>query len=137
LHVRLILKLGHPTLHARAAAVEDPRAAEVAALVQDLRDTLEAIQGNGIAAPQIGVSLRVLLIAIPPGRLPECETFRPVPWQAMVNPVVTSVTEDIRPIGLERCLSIPGLHGAVPRPTAIRLRATTPEGDVLDFIARG
>ena len=137
LPARPILTLGHPTLLARAAMVPDPRSPAVAALVQDLRDTLEAVKGNGIAAPQIGVSLRVLLYAIPPGRLPECEHFPAVPWTALVNPEVTPLTAEIRPIGVERCLSIPGLHGVVPRPTAIQVRATTPAGEALDFVARG
>ncbi len=137
LPTRPILKLGHPTLLARAAVVEDPAAPEITALVADLRDTLDSVRGNGIAAPQIGVSLRVLLYAIPRSRLPECESFRPEPWRALVNPVIEPLTEDVRPIGLERCLSIPGLHGAVPRPTAIRVRATTPEGEALDYVARG
>jgi peptide deformylase len=133
--VRPILKAGHPLLLARAAAVADGRAA--AALVADLRDTLDSLGGNGIAAPQIGVSLRVLLYAIPRSRLPECDAFPPVPWRALVNPVVEPITAECRPIGLERCLSIPGLHGAVPRPTAIRVRAGTPQGEALDFVARG
>jgi peptide deformylase len=130
--------MGHPTLLARAAEVADPCAPAVAALVADLRDTLEAIGGNGIAAPQIGVGLRVLLYAIPRARLPECETFRPLPWRALVNPVVTPLPDaGMRPIGLERCLSIPGLHGAVPRHTAIRVQALAPGGEKLDFVARG
>lgn len=132
---RPILRLGHPTLLARAAPAEHGPA--LAALVRDLRDTLESIGGNGIAAPQIGVSLRVLLYAIPRARLPECDAFPPVPWRALVNPVLEPLTAECRPMGLEKCLSIPGLHGAVPRPTAIRVRATTPEGAALDFTARG
>ncbi len=137
LPARPILKLGHPTLLARAAAVPNPRAPEIAALVGDLHDTLDLVGGNGIAAPQIGVSLRVLLYAIPLGRLPECESFRPVPWRALVNPEIEPVTGEIHAVGVERCLSIPGLHGAVPRPTVIRVRATTPQGEALDFVARG
>jgi len=137
LPTRSILKLGHPTLLARAAEVPDPRAPAVAALVRDLHDTLDALGGNGIAAPQIGVSLRVLLYAIPRSRLPECESFQAVPWTALVNPEIIPLTEEIRTIGVERCLSIPGLHGAVPRPTAIRVQATTPEGEALGFVARG
>lgn len=135
--VRPILKLGHPVLREVAVPVEDPAAAEVAALLQDMRDTLDAVRGNGIAAPQIGVARRVVLIAIPRHRLPECDAFPPVPWQALVNPVVEPVTEERRAIGLERCLSIPGLTGAVPRATAIRVRAATPDGAGLDFVARG
>jgi peptide deformylase len=117
--------------------VADARAPEVRALVADLRDTLEDAGGNGIAAPQIGVASRVLLYAIPRGRLPECDMFHPMPWCALVNPMLEPLTTECRPIGLERCLSIPGLHGAVPRHTAIRVRAETPEGDALDFEARG
>jgi peptide deformylase len=124
-------------LRARADAVADPRAPEVAALVADMRDTLAGIGGNGIAAPQIGVSLRVVLYAIPRERLPECDAFRPVPWRALVNPAITPLDGEVRPIGLERCLSIPGLHGAVPRHTAIRVTAVTPAGEAVDFVARG
>lgn len=137
LPVRTILKLGHPVLRARADAVADPRAPEIAALVADMRDTLASIGGNGIAAPQIGVSLRVILYAIPRSRLPECDAFRPVPWRALVNPVVTPLDDEVRPIGLERCLSIPGLHGAVPRHTAIRVSAVSPDGEAIGFVARG
>lgn len=134
---RPILQLGHPTLLAQAALVEDPKAPDVAALVRDLRDTLDAVSGNGIAAPQIGVSRRVLLYAIPRHRLPECDAFPPIPWRALINPVVDPLTTERRAIGVERCLSIPGLHGAVARPTVIRVRALTPEGEALDFVARG
>ncbi len=137
LPVRQILKLGNPVLRARAAAVADPRSPEIAALVADLRDTLESIGGNGIAAPQIGVSLRVFLYAIPRSRLPECDAFRPVPWCALVNPEIEPLEGEHRPIGLERCLSIPGLHGAVPRHTVIRVRAPSADGEALDFVARG
>ncbi len=135
--VRPILKLGHPTLRARAAEVADPHAPEIAALVADLRETLEEIGGNGIAAPQIGVALRVILYAIPRSRLPECNAFAAVPWRVLVNPVVEPLTQERRPIGLERCLSIPGLHGAVPRFPEIRVCARSPEGETVEFVARG
>lgn len=137
LPVRPILKLGHPTLLLRAEPVTAPRAAEIAALVQDMRDTLDSVRGNGIAAPQIGVSLRVILYAIPAGRLPECESFRPEPWRALINPELEPLSDRLRPIGLERCLSIPGLNGEVPRHTSVRVRAMTPEGEAVDFVAHG
>jgi len=137
LSVRRILKLGDPVLRQVASAVTDPRAPEVAALVADMHDTLLSVGGNGIAAPQIGVSLRVILYAIPRDRLPECESFRPEPWRALINPIVTPITTESRPTGVERCLSIPGLNGPVPRATAIRVQALTPEGEAVDFVARG
>lgn len=124
-------------LRAVAAPVADPRMPEVAALVADMLDTLHSVRGNGIAAPQLGVGLRVILYAIPRGRLPECETFRPVPWMALINPEIEPLTQVRVPIGLERCLSIPGLNGAVPRHDAIRVRAMTPQGETVDFVARG
>ncbi len=135
--IRRIRKLGDPVLRQVAAPVADPTAPDIRALIADLRDTLDAVRGNGIAAPQIGVGLRVILYAIPAGRLPECESYRPEPWRALINPVITPLTPELRPIGVERCLSIPGLHGPVPRHTAIRVQAVTPEGEAVAYGARG
>jgi peptide deformylase len=137
LAVRRILKLGDPMLRQVAAHVADPGAADIRALIADMRDTLDAVRGNGIAAPQIGIGLRVFLYAIPRDRLPECESYRPEPWRALINPVITPLTSERRPIGVERCLSIPGLHGPVPRHPAIRVTALAPNGEALDYVACG
>src|SRR5512145_2808539 len=92
-----IAKMGNPILLQKAAPVEDPTAPEIRRLAADMQDTIEDIGASGLAA------------RIPPG-----SGLQPRPWTVMVNPVITPKTEVQTPVW-ERCLSVPGLHGKVPR----------------------
>jgi peptide deformylase len=127
--VKDILRMGHPLLRERAIDVtEAERTGPVlAGLVTDMVDTLEATgRGIGLAAPQIGVSLRVAIIQVPggPSRYGELET---VPLTVYVNPVI-EVLDTTTQSFWEGCLSVPGLRGFVPRPRAIRVHWTDVDG---------
>ncbi len=109
-----IAKMGNPVLLQKAAPVEDPTAPEIRRLAADMQETLEDIGASGLAAPQVFVSRRVVVYRIIAARIPEGSGLVPRPWTVMVNPVITPRAAATTPVW-ERCLSIPGLHGKVPR----------------------
>jgi peptide deformylase len=109
-----IAKMGNPVLLQKAAPVPDPTAPEIRQLAADMQETLEDIGASGLAAPQVFVSKRVVVYRIIASRIPEGSGLEPRPWTVMINPVVAPKTEAKTPTW-ERCLSIPGLHGKVPR----------------------
>ena len=109
-----IAKMGNPVLLRKAAPVADPRAPEIRKLAADMQETLEDIGASGLAAPQVFESKRVVVYRIIASRIPAGSGLEPRPWTVMVNPVITPRTEAKTPVW-ERCLSIPGLHGKVPR----------------------
>jgi peptide deformylase len=109
-----IAKMGNPVLMQKAAPVEDPGAPEIRRLAADMQETLEDIGASGLAANQVFVPKRVVVYRIIAARIPEGSGLQPRPWTVMVNPVITPKTETKTPVW-ERCLSVPGLHGKVPR----------------------
>jgi peptide deformylase len=109
-----IAKMGNPVLLRKAEPVADPTAPGIRRLAADMQETLEDIGASGLAAPQVFVSQRVVVYRIIAARIPEGSGLVPRPWTVMVNPVITPKTEAKTPVW-ERCLSIPGLHGKVPR----------------------
>ena len=109
-----IAKMGNPVLAQAAAPVADPRAPEIRRLAADMIETLEDIGASGLAAPQVFASKRVVVYRMIAARIPEGSGIEPRPWTVMVNPMITPRTGDMTPVW-ERCLSIPGLHGKVPR----------------------
>jgi peptide deformylase len=115
-----IAKMGNPVLLRKAAPVADPRAPEIRKLAEDMQETLEDIGASGLAAPQVFVSQRVVVYRIIASRIPAGSGLEPRPWTVMVNPVITPKTEVRTPVW-ERCLSIPGLHGKVPRFLSINI----------------
>ncbi|MBI1907083.1 MAG: peptide deformylase [Rhodocyclales bacterium] len=132
--VRSILRMGDPRLLQPAAPVPAFGTPELAGLIADLHDTMTAHGGVGIAAPQIGVGLQVVLFGFERSeRYPDAP---PVPRTVLVNPVLTPLTEATED-GWEGCLSVPGLRGVVPRYTRIHYRGFTPGGDPIDRTAEG
>ena len=123
-----IAKMGNPALQKIAKPVEDPTTPEITTLAQDMRDTLEDIGASGLAAPQIMVNLRVVVYRMISARIPRGSRLKPVPWTVMVNPKITPQT-DVKTEIWERCLSIPGLHGKVPRWPEISIQYQTLKGD--------
>ncbi len=112
--VREVLRLGDPRLRQRSAAVAKSLfgSAELLTLIEDLRDTMAARDGAGLAAPQIGVPLRVVIYGITSNpRYPEAP---PIPETLLINPVLTPIGEATQ-LGWEGCLSVPGLRGQVER----------------------
>ena len=109
-----IAKMGNPVLLQKAAPVPDPTTPAIRQLASDMQETLEDIGASGLAAPQVFVSKRVVVYRIIASRIPEGSGLQPRPWTVMINPVIAPKTEAMTPVW-ERCLSIPGLHGKVPR----------------------
>jgi peptide deformylase len=109
-----IAKMGNPVLLQVAAPVADPTSPEIRELAADMRETIEDIGASGLAAPQVFESKRVVVYRIIASRIPEGSGLEPRPWTVMVNPVIKPKT-DTKTLVWERCLSVPGLHGKVPR----------------------
>jgi peptide deformylase len=132
--IREILKMGDPRLLHVARPVEDLADPALAAIIADLYDTMHAAQGVGLAAPQVGIDLRLLIFGFEANaRYPEAQ---PVPVTTLINPwieVLTQETED----GWEGCLSVPGMRGLVPRFTHIRYGGTLEDGTALEREAQG
>lgn len=110
--IKPVLKMGHPLLRQQAAAVTEFNTDELHQLIADLFDTMRATGGVGIAAPQIGVSLQVVIFGFERSdRYPHAE---PVPETVLINPILTPLGTE-REAGWEGCLSVPGLRGNVER----------------------
>lgn len=104
--------MGDPRLWQQSLPVTKFGTTELSALLQDMRDTMAHLNGAGLAAPQIGVPLRVVIFGVTSNpRYPDIE---PVPDTVLINPVVTPFSEDLEE-GWEGCLSVPGMRGWVPR----------------------
>lgn len=133
--VRAILKMGDPRLLRHARPVERFDTPELHALVQDLLDTMADANGAGLAAPQIGVDLQVVIFGSdqPNPRYPDAP---PVPRTVLVNPVITPLS-DQEEEGWEGCLSVPGMRGLVPRWRRIRYTGSDAQGRRIDRVAEG
>ncbi|MBD3671252.1 MAG: peptide deformylase [Gammaproteobacteria bacterium] len=132
--VREILRMGNPLLLQQAAAVDDPTSAEIRQLIADMYETMEAANGAGLAAPQVGVPLRLVIFAVEANpRYPEAET---VPSTVLINPEI-EVLDETREAGWEGCLSIPGMRGLVERPNHIRYRGVDQDRNPIDREATG
>ena len=100
-----------------------------------MRETLEDIGASGLAATQVFVEKRVVVYRIAASRIPAGSDLQPVPWTVMINPEITPLTDDKVAVW-ERCLSIPGLHGKVPRYPMISIRYQTLGGSRVEQQAR-
>ena len=128
-----ILKMGDPRLLRIAEPVEQFDTPELHALVRDMFETMHAVNGAGLAAPQIGVNLQLVIFGFGEGY----GTDRPpVPETVLLNPVITPVSLDMED-GWEGCLSVPGLRGVVSRLTMIRYEGVNQFGKSIDQIAEG
>ena len=136
--IRPVLKMGDPRLLERSREVTAFDTPALHALLADMRDTMRAQNGAGLAAPQIGVLERVVIFGVERNaRYPDAE---PVPYTELVNPVIRPLTDELEE-GWEGCLSVPGLRGVVPRWTRIRYTGFDPQGNRIereasDFHAR-
>jgi len=131
-----IARMGNPVLAQVAAPVADPGAPEIRRLAADMIETLEDIGASGLAAPQVFDNRRVVVYRMIAARIPKGSGIEPRPWTVMVNPVITPKTADKTPVW-ERCLSIPGLHGKVPRHSRIAISYQTLEGGTVSHDAHG
>jgi peptide deformylase len=132
--VREILKMGDERLLRVAQPVREFGTPALRALVADMFDTMAAARGAGLAAPQIGVDLQVVIFGFEKSeRYPEAP---PVPPTVLVNPLVTPLTDE-QVEGWEGCLSVPGLRGVVPRYARIRYRGWNEDGVPVEREADG
>jgi len=132
--IREILKMGDPRLLRVAQPVQAFDTPELAALVVDLQDTMVAANGAGLAAPQIGVDLQVVIFGFEHNqRYPDAP---PVPLTVLINPQITPLGDDSVD-GWEGCLSVPGLRGVVPRFNRIRYTGVDPQGRPIEREAEG
>lgn len=129
-----MLRMGDPFLLQKAAPVEHFDTFDLHALIHDLHDTMIALNGAGIAAPQIGVGLRVVIFGS--GTNPRYPDTEAVPYTVLVNPVVTPLGSEMEE-GWEGCLSVPGLRGLVPRHAKIHYSGFDPYGNPIDRIVSG
>jgi peptide deformylase len=110
--IRPVLRMGDPRLWQKSKPVEEFGAPELASLLVDMRDTMAHMNGAGLAAPQIGVPLRVVIFGVTANpRYPDIE---PVPDTVLINPALTPLSSEEEE-GWEGCLSVPGMRGWVPR----------------------
>ena len=134
-----IARMGHPVLRTPAVPVEDPTAPEVRHLIADMIETLDEVDGLGLAAPQVHVGLRVVIFHVPAeraGNETEEEPDGPQPLTVLVNPVVEPLDQETE-LDWEGCLSLPGLTGVVPRYNRIRYRALDERGEAIERLAEG
>ena len=132
--IREILRMGDPRLLRVAAPVAEFDTADLLALVEDMFDTMRAANGAGLAAPQIGEDLQLVIFGFDHNeRYPEAP---PVPLTVLVNPVIEPVGDDLVD-GWEGCLSVPGLRGVVPRHARIRYRGFDAKGQPIELEVDG
>lgn len=132
--VKPVLRMGEPLLLQQAARVDAFDTPELHALIADMHDTMAAMDGAGIAAPQIGVSLQVVIFGV--GRNPRYPDAEEVPYTVLINPTLTPLDDDLEE-GWEGCLSVPGFRGLVPRHTYLRYQGYDPQGNTIDRTVSG
>ncbi|MDD2833624.1 MAG: peptide deformylase [Methylotenera sp.] len=137
--IKTVLRMGEPCLLLKAKPVEKFDTEALHQLIQDLEDTMRHMNGAGIAAPQIGVSLRVVIFgqkasdqSINP-RYPDADI---VPYTVLINPVLTPVGDAVDE-GWEGCLSLPGMRGIVPRYTQMHYAGFDQFGNPIDRLVSG
>lgn len=132
--VRPILKMGDPRLLRVAEPVRQFDVPELHELVADMFDTMHAANGAGLAAPQIGVNLQLVIYGFKQN--PRYPDAPPVPETVLINPVLTPLSDDMEE-GFEGCLSVPGLRGSVPRYTRLRYTGVDQFGAAIEREAEG
>jgi len=126
---RKVLKMGDPLLYKRAEEAREFGTPELDALIRDMFDTMAALNGAGLAAPQIGVSQRVVIFEVQSNpRYPDAEA---VPRTILINPVLELLGSEMED-GWEGCLSVPGLRGLVSRHKRLRYRGFDEKGKPID-----
>ncbi|MBK9447343.1 MAG: peptide deformylase [Betaproteobacteria bacterium] len=127
--IRQLLRMGDPRLLEIARPVTAFNTPELHELIADMFDTMAAADGVGLAAPQIGVGLQVVIFGFESSaRYPDADA---VPQTILINPTITPLGDE-EEAGWEGCLSVPGLRGEVPRFTGIRYQGFDPQGKPID-----
>jgi peptide deformylase len=132
--IRPVLKMGDPRLLERSREIEAFGTPEMRELIADMRDTMEHLNGAGLAAPQIGVPLRVVIFGVKANpRYPDAEE---VPDTVLINPVIEPIDDEMEE-GWEGCLSVPGMRGVVPRYRRLRYRGFDERGEPIERSVEG
>jgi len=132
--VRDVLRMGHPVFRERAKPIERFGTPELRELLQDMKDTMAAKSGAGLAAPQIGVGQRLVIFGFEKNpRYPNAEE---VPFTVLANPKLVMLTREVDE-DWEGCLSVPGMRGIVPRYTKLRYSGFDIEGNPIEREAEG
>ena len=136
--IREILRMGDARLLQVARPVVQFDTPELRALLADMFDTMHAANGAGLAAPQIGVPLRVVIFgyADPTARNPRYPDADPVPQTVLINPRLTPLSDELED-GWEGCLSVPGLRGVVARHARLRYQGHDEKGSIIDRTVDG
>jgi peptide deformylase len=132
--IQPVLKMGDPILLQQSKPVEQFDTPELHAVLADMQDTMKALNGAGIAAPQIGISLQIVIFGV--GSNPRYPDAESVPFTVLINPVLTPIGEDSED-GWEGCLSVPGMRGLVPRHKQLRYQGRDQFGNVIDRTVSG
>ncbi|MDH4456348.1 MAG: peptide deformylase [Candidatus Methylopumilus sp.] len=132
--IKPVLRMGDPLLFAKAEPVAQFDTPELHALIQDMHDTMAQMNGAGIAAPQIGMSLRVVIFGV--GSNPRYPDAEQVPYTVLINPVLSPVG-DAMDDGWEGCLSVPGMRGVVSRFTRLHYTGFDQYGQSIDRLVSG
>ncbi len=132
--IRPVLRLGDPRLFQPASEIDEFNHPELDALIEDMFDTMTAEEGVGLAAPQIGVGLRVVIFGFENNsRYPDNDA---IPKTILINPQITPLSEE-KENGWEGCLSVPGMRGVVSRYTHVRYTGFDATGESIDVTATG
>lgn len=137
--IKTVLRMGEKSLNEPSLPVSDFNSPALLGLIQDLEDTMLHMHGAGIAAPQIGVNLQVVIFgqkavqSEPNPRYPDADA---VPYTVLINPILTFLDEE-KEDGWEGCLSVPGLRGVVPRYTKLRYTGFDQFGRGIDRTVTG
>jgi peptide deformylase len=127
--VKAVLRMGDPRLLEASLPVERFDTPELHALIADLHDTMEALDGAGLAAPQVGVLSQAVIFGVK--RNPRYPDAEEVPYTVLINPVLTATGTEIEE-GWEGCLSVPGMRGLVPRYRQLRYQGYDQYGNAID-----
>lgn len=130
--IKTVLRMGEPLLLQKALPVTQFNTAELHSLIDDMQDTMQAMNGAGIAAPQIGVSLQVVIFGQKEANInPRYPDAEQVPYTVLINPILTLIDDDIED-DWEGCLSVPGMRGVVPRNVRLHYTGFDQFGNSID-----
>jgi peptide deformylase len=132
--IREVLKMGDPRLLQQARPLVGFDTPELHALLTDMRDTMAHLSGAGLAAPQVGVGLQVVIFGVAQNpRYPQAEE---IPDTVLINPILTPLSDELEE-DWEGCLSVPGLRGMVPRHARLRYQGYDERGNSIDRSVSG
>ena len=132
--IREVLRMGDPRLWEISQPVRQFGAVELHELLADMRDTMAHLNGAGLAAPQIGVGLRVVIFGVQSN--PRYPGIEAVPDTVLINPVIQPLSDEVEE-GWEGCLSVPGMRGWVPRWRSLRYEGFDEKGSPFEREVEG